>query len=252
MPIVSPNAIPPAHRAKLRGVKSEGMHQEAVLGGAEDLEVLVGAIAHDLEEPLRNLEHLVVQLNGDRALKVQAQDQIERARRLVDDLMQYVRLGAVVVDPAPLDLAESLQWALANLRKRIEETRAEIEIEALPTVRADRVLIARVFQNVIANALRFQGDAHPRVRITGTRVGHEVLVCVADQGIGIDPDHHDRIFEPLERLHGSELAGSGLGLAICRRLVERQGGRIWVESQPGAGAQFYFSVPVPEGRPEPR
>lgn len=217
-------------------------------GKIHELEALMSSLAHDLDEPLRNLEHLLGKLEGDPHTQAVALGQARRARQLVEDLLHYARAGARKPELEAIDPSESVGWAIANLRKRIEDSSASIEMTPLPRVRADALFVARIFQNLIANAVRFCGSTSPWVRVSGERVGGEVVLCVADRGIGIAPEHHERIFRALERAHPGERSGSGLGLAICSKLVAMQDGRIWVESEEGRGARFFFTLPADPSR----
>jgi light-regulated signal transduction histidine kinase (bacteriophytochrome) len=133
--------------------------------------------------------------------------------------------------------------ALRNLKTAIDEAEARITVDPLPEVVVDPVLLTQVFQNLIANAIKFHKDAPPSINISARREGSDWVFSVRDQGIGIDARHQDRIFQIFERLHPiEEYAGSGIGLSIAKKIVERHGGRIWVESQPGTGSSFNFSI----------
>jgi signal transduction histidine kinase len=208
---------------------------------------LAYAGAHDLQEPLRSLERELEEAQrGEPADLALALRQVGRMRALLRDLVDYAASTQIRVGREPSELSQALEWALENLRPTIAELGAEIKIETLVRVSADPIQLARVFQNLIANALHFAGDAPPRI-VVGARVEElRVTVLVRDFGIGIARAHHESIFRVFERVHGSEHEGSGMGLAICRRIVERHGGRIWVESEPGAGATFYFTLPKAE------
>jgi PAS domain S-box-containing protein len=211
---------------------------------SSELEELALAGAHDLQEPLRSLEQeLQGALSGDAADLPLALRQVTHMRELLRDLVDYAGASALHVAAESTDLAQALDCALENLRAAIAESGAEIKIETLTRVVADPIQIARVFQNLVANALRFRGDERPIIGVGAAPREHDVLVCVRDNGIGIPVAHHETIFGVFERLHGDQRPGTGMGLAICRRLLERQGGRIWVESQPHGGAAFYFTLP---------
>jgi chemotaxis family two-component system sensor kinase Cph1 len=134
------------------------------------------------------------------------------------------------------------------LRLAVEESHASIEYERLPTVMADGRLLLLILQNLIGNAIKFRGPQALRVEISAKREGHEWVFAVRDNGIGIDPRHADRIFVIFQRLHTKEeYDGTGIGLAICKKIVEHHGGRIWVESELGKGATFYFTLPAVKG-----
>ena len=145
------------------------------------------------------------------------------------------------VVPAEAALAE----ALANLQLAVKESQAVVTQDPMPTVRGDPSQIARLFQNLIGNALKFRGDSPPRVHVGVTRLNDGWQFAVRDNGIGIAPEFFDRIFVIFQRLHTQkQYPGTGLGLAICKRIVERHGGRIWVESAPGRGTTFHFTLPA--------
>jgi light-regulated signal transduction histidine kinase (bacteriophytochrome) len=138
-----------------------------------------------------------------------------------------------------------LAAVLANLKVAIEERGAVITHEPLPTVIADKIQLAQVFQNLIGNAIKFHKEGTPRVDIAARRSNGEWIFSVKDNGIGINPKDFDRIFVIFQRLHTrQEYAGTGIGLAVCKRILERHGGRMWVESSPGQGSTFYFSLPA--------
>jgi PAS domain S-box-containing protein len=210
-----------------------------------ELEELAFAGAHDLQEPLRSLEHaLQGALAGEPGDLARALRQVGHMREVLRDLVHYAGSTQIRVTQEVTDLQQALDWALENLRPALVERSAEIKVEALARVSGDPIQIARVFQNLLSNALRFSGDATPLVAIGAETREHDVLVSVRDNGIGIPPEHHETIFRVFERLHGPDLPGTGMGLAISRRIVERHGGRIWVESEPGNGATFYFTLPL--------
>ena len=143
------------------------------------------------------------------------------------------------------DADAALGQALDNLQSSIQEKGAEIVHGKLPTVRADAAQLAQLFQNLIGNALKFHGEATPKIHVDARRVGDYWQFSVRDNGIGIDAKFQNQIFEVFQRLHAQkEYAGTGIGLAICKRIVDRHGGRIWVESEPEQGATFHFTIPI--------
>ena len=140
-----------------------------------------------------------------------------------------------------------MRKAVDGLRHRIEETGAEVTVDSLPAVRADPTQLSRIFQNLISNATKFVGEESPRVHVCAARDGESWRFTVEDNGIGLEPRHAARIFTVFQRLHGREsYPGTGIGLAICKRVVERHGGRIWVEPAPGQGSRFCFTLPDAE------
>jgi len=144
----------------------------------------------------------------------------------------------------PVDLSRVVEWACGNLRAKIGESDAIVEAEPLPTVRSDQVQMVQVFQKLIDNAIKYGGTGQPTVRISAERMDGDWKITVRDNGIGIDPRHHTQIFAVFKRLHGRDIPGTGIGLALAKRVVERHGGRIWVESDVGHGAAFNFTLPV--------
>ncbi len=213
-----------------------------------DLEDLAQNAAHDLQEPLRNLEAMVRRLEGvsrtqAEALRKACLAQLRRLRTLVRDIADFARGGRGELALAVCDPAEPLEWAISNLRERIDASEAVIEVEPLPRVMADPYQLGRLFQNLVANALNFAGQESAVIMVSGVRSGEEVQLWVRDEGIGIDTVHHETIFGAFQRLHGETVAGSGMGLTICRQIVSRHGGRIWVESAPDRGSTFFFTLP---------
>jgi PAS domain S-box-containing protein len=221
----------------------------------KELELFAYVASHDLQEPLRMVGSYVDllakryqgQLDEQADLYIGfAVDGAHRMKRLIEDLLTYSRVGAQGESPVPTDSQAVLEEALARLQMTIEDKQATLTRDALPTVLADPVQLGQVFQNLIGNALKFSHEAPPRIHV-GVQPDVERRMwrfCVVDNGIGLDPKFAERIFAIFQRLHGpTEYPGTGLGLAICKKIVERHGGRIWVESQPGQGATFYFTMP---------
>jgi light-regulated signal transduction histidine kinase (bacteriophytochrome) len=150
---------------------------------------------------------------------------------------------------ASIDCGAVLAKALLNLQAAIAESGALVTHDPLPTVVAEEILLMQLFQNLISNSIKYRSEETPRIHVSAERVAEGWLFAVRDNGIGIDPQDADRVFGLFKRLHGSEIPGTGIGLAICKKVVERLGGRIWVESEPGRGATFMFTIPG--GRKEP-
>ncbi|MCC5898947.1 MAG: GAF domain-containing protein [Phormidium sp. BM_Day4_Bin.17] len=227
--------------------------QELERSNAE-LEKFAYVASHDLQEPL-NLVSSYVQLlqmrYGDR-LDQDAHDFIGFAvegvthmQRLIDDLLAYSRVGSRGEPFRPVSVNEVLERVQVNLQSRIEETHAIIESDDLPDVMADEIQLMQVFQNLIGNALKFHADSPVTIRICVERDHQMWRFCVEDNGIGLEPQFAERIFSIFQRLHTrDEYPGTGIGLAICKRIVERHGGKIWVESSLGDGSSFYFTLPV--------
>lgn len=168
-----------------------------------------------------------------------------RMQEMINALLDYSRVTTRGKDFETLALDQVVNDALMNLSIAIEEARAEIVREPLPRVRGDRMQLVRLVQNLVANGIKFREPSkHPRVSIRAAIEGDTIDLVVADDGIGIDPRHHARIFEVFRRVHPKKYAGTGIGLSICQRIAERHGGAIRVESNVGAGATFHVSLPL--------
>lgn len=168
-----------------------------------------------------------------------------RMQRLIADLLAYSRVRSDRRNPAPIDLEEALSAAVENLRAAIQESAAEITHDALPQIVADRTEMVQLLQNLLSNALKFRGDRQPQIHVGAAERPGAWELAVSDTGIGIAPEHLDRIFVIFHRLHsGSRYPGTGIGLAICKKIVEGKGGRIWAESVPGVGSSIHFTLPT--------
>jgi len=162
---------------------------------------------------------------------------------LIKDLLIYSQVDTKERVFKPTNCSVALESAIRSLRSAIEENEAEVTYDPLPTVMADASQMSRLFQNLIGNAIKFHGGKRVRVHVSAERKGDEWIFSVRDNGIGIDPVQADRIFVIFQRLHSrEEYPGTGIGLAICKRIVERHGGRLWVDSELGKGSTFYFSL----------
>ncbi len=219
----------------------------------KNLEEFAYVAAHDLREPLigiaayiKLLERRLKSKLDEEAQKLisRALDTITRMDRLIQGLLWHSRSADDTSHWEATDCNVALEEALASLRSAIEERGAVVESESLPTVIAIPPLFVQVFQNLVSNAIRFAADEPLRVRIGAQRDEKEWLFFVKDNGIGIEPPYFDRIFRFFERVDASpDRPGAGIGLANCKKIVERHGGRIWVESQPGKGSTFFFTIP---------
>jgi chemotaxis family two-component system sensor kinase Cph1 len=170
---------------------------------------------------------------------------VRRLEALVQDLLTYSRvIHSDQLDQNKIDLREAIGIVTTNLKSRIDEAGAEIVVVEPATPVAHPAPLIQVFQNLISNALKYRSSTPPRITVTAAERGNDWIFSVEDNGIGINPDFHRNIFIPFKRLHGPEYSGSGVGLAICRRVVERLGGEIWVESAVGAGSTFFFRIPA--------
>jgi signal transduction histidine kinase len=235
-----------------RTVQLERINRELVALNAE-LDGFTNMASHDMQEPLRTLmafSDLLRKDLGDSLSEQAAKDLTfitEAARRmqaLIQDLLALSRAGRAPKKREKVSLRECADLALEALAMRVQETGAQIVQDKLPDVWGDSTLITQLYQNLIGNALKFSVDQRPLIQLTfEEREGTQVF-GVKDNGIGIEPNYAREVFKPFRRLHGrSEYEGSGVGLAICRKIVDRHGGKIWVESEPGKGAHFRFTFP---------
>lgn len=219
----------------------------------EELQQFAYVASHDLQEPLRMVGSYVQLLarryqgrldsDADEFINF-AVDGAKRMQRLLDGLLTFSRVRTHGTEFERVALDETLAETLADLEGRIDEAGAEITVEPLPEVNGDPAQLGQVFQNLISNALKFRGTEPPKVHVAAARSGSEWVVSVRDNGIGIDPQFADKVFVIFKRLHTrAEYPGDGLGLATAKRIVDRHGGRMWFDSQPGKGATFYFSIP---------
>jgi signal transduction histidine kinase len=201
-------------------------------------------VAHDLSEPIAGIE-LLVRLLQRRAEEPPSADVLrqlrastERARDLI--VLVYARAGELSVER--VELGRLAAEVAEDLGASLEAAGATLEIGELPEVDGDPRQLRRVLQNLVGNALKFRGEAPPRVELSALRDSHEWVVTVRDNGVGVDPDQASRIFEMFSRAN-SEAEGVGIGLAVCRRIIEAHGGRIWVEAADGGGSAFRFTMP---------
>jgi signal transduction histidine kinase len=204
------------------------------------------AVAHDLSEPVAAMSAIVALLErrvgeppDPRALEL-LRETITRARQLIDGVLDYARAGEIQRDQ--VSLRRLMDDVSSDLGPRLQESGAVLEVRELPEVRGDAGLLRRVLQNLVANAVKFRGEASPRIEVGGHAGAHDWVVTVRDHGIGVAPEDSDRIFGMFARAD-RERTGNGIGLAVCRRVVEAHGGRIWVEPADGGGSAFRFTLP---------
>jgi signal transduction histidine kinase len=230
-----------------------------------DLEQFAYVASHDLQEPLRMVSAYTQLLgerykgkldeNADKFIGY-ATEGATRMQVLIQDLLAFSRVGRKEVTAANVDCNAVMEEVRQTLTSAIQESGAVITSAELPSVWADRTQLAQVFQNLIGNAIKFRGENPPVISVQAEKAEPNWLLSVSDNGIGIDPEHAENIFVVFQRLHArTEYPGNGIGLAICKKIVERSGGRIWVESQAGAGSSFKFTLPMcgpdehpPDGR----
>jgi PAS domain S-box-containing protein len=219
-----------------------------------ELEQFAYVASHDLQEPLRMVASYTQLLAKRYKGKLDtdadefigyAVDGANRMQRLINDLLAYSRVTTQGHGFELVDCAALLEEVLDDLRLAIDESRAVVTHDVQLTVMADRVQLGQVFQNLIGNAIKFRGQEPPWVHLSAERKDADWQFAIRDNGIGIDPQYADRIFVVFQRLHNrEEYPGTGIGLAICKKIIERHGGRIWVKSQLGKGATFYFTLPA--------
>lgn len=220
-----------------------------------ELEQFAYIASHDLQEPLRTITMYMQLLERRYSDKLdgKAREFIGHAvasadhmHYLIRDLLSFARVTSRAQPFAPTCMKDVVRDALAGLETAITQAGADVNIHDMPLVFVDRTQIRQLWQNLISNAIKFRrGDATPRVDVRATRDGAEWEFAVVDNGIGIDPKYTDKVFEIFQRLHTSdEYAGTGIGLAMCKKIVERHGGRIWFQSELGAGSTFSFTLPA--------
>lgn len=221
----------------------------------EDLQQFAFMASHDLQEPLRMVNtytQLLLKRFGHLADPNASQyaafinQGVQRMETLIRNVLSYSRAIHSTADETEIaDLGKSFRQAISVLGDSIRESSAVITGEELPTLPGDEQQLAQVFQNLLSNALKYRNSSEPAcVHVGARRNGAEWIVSVRDNGIGFEQQYADRIFGLFKRLHVGDYGGTGLGLAICKRIIERHGGRIWAESEPGAGSTFYFSIPI--------
>ena len=222
-----------------------------------DLEQFAYSASHDLQEPLRQVavssallqKTLAGKLDGKAATYLNyCIEGAQRMEALIRDLLDYCQVARETDAPAePVSVDAVIETVRKNLSTAIDEARAEIVTSGLPVVRGDSVPLVHLFQNLVSNALKYRSEKKPRVKIAAREEPDNWLFSVEDNGIGIAPEFHSQVFGIFKRLHDrSEYPGTGIGLAICQKIVERYGGRIWVESEPGCGSTFFFTLPRTE------
>jgi light-regulated signal transduction histidine kinase (bacteriophytochrome) len=176
-------------------------------------------------------------------------DYITRGVRRMSDLIQDLLAYSHVVNPegmplGPVDMEGTLQWARMNLELAIRESGAMVTHGKLPTVYGNQVQLVQLLQNLMSNAIKYRSETGPHIHVEAQSTDSHWIFSVKDNGIGIDPQYHGRIFGVFKRLHGKDIPGTGIGLAICKKIVEKHEGEIWLESEPGKGSTFFFSIPV--------
>jgi PAS domain S-box-containing protein len=217
-----------------------------------DLEQFAHIASHDLQEPLRMVASFTELLarkykgrldkDADEFISI-AVDGANRMKQLINDLLAFSRVGSKAKPFEPTDLNEAFNHAVGNLAVTIKEHGAVIEADPLPVLMADRAQMVQLSQNLISNAIKFHSLMQPQIKISASHKDGLWTFSIRDNGIGIEAQDIERIFTVFQRLHGKrDYPGTGIGLAICKKIVERHGGRIWVESEPGKGSTFFFTI----------
>lgn len=218
----------------------------------QELEQFAYIASHDLQEPIRMISVYTKLLEKDLKDKLNERTQqcmyfitdgAKRMHALIQDLLAFSRLASRGETMTETDLNCTMAEIMRDLQVSIIDHKAEVEFDRMPVVKADPTQMRQLFQNLIQNSIKFKGDTNPLIHVTSERTDGEWLFCVRDNGIGISPEYSDRVFEIFQRLHEKErYPGTGIGLAICKKIVERHGGRIWIESEEGKGSAFYFTI----------
>ncbi len=222
---------------------------ETAIGSLDDF---LTTLSDELRKPLRSLLSAVSALTCEStmgadlwATLAMIRHHVEWQGRLIDDILAYSRVGTRGAAFQTTDCGAALERALANLRPSIDQTGAVVTHDPLPSLWADGTQMTQLFETLIGNAIKFRDEAPPRIHVAAERHCEEWVFAIRDNGIGFDPKHAEQIFTIFHRLHDAdECSGTGIGLAICKKIVERHAGRIWVESEPGRGSRFFFTIPA--------
>lgn len=233
-------------------------HAEELARSNTELQAFAHNVAHDLREPLRTIssftELLVRKAKLDPEEKEFAHfivNGVSRMTTLLEDLLASASYGfKCTLDR--VEMEDAARQAMENLRETIASSAAVITVDPLPVVQANECDLIRLFQNLISNAVKYRSKAPAEIRITARRSGPDWVIKIHDNGIGIPKEHHQRVFGLFTRLHTHEVPGAGIGLAVCKKIIEERGGAIWVESEPGAGSTFCFTISAARAEAEIR
>ena len=242
------------HDATLQKETEERRQQitEALQRSNQDLSRVGDILSHDLRAPLHMIGTYIGILSRDLDGRLDESSRecmnyvlqgVDHMDQLITSLDSYAQAGHIKLSAAAVDLERILHKTIAILKLVLTENAAVITHDPLPTIQGDSTLLIELFQNIIANALKYRTADPPRIHISARETSEEWTLSVRDNGIGIDPRYAEQIFLPMTRLHGPQISGSGIGLAVCKRIAERHSGRLWVESAVGSGSIFYFSLP---------
>jgi len=235
---------------------------QALAESNAELEQFAYVASHDLQEPLRVVGSYTQLLSKRYQGRLDPKadefiafivDGTGRMQRLIQDLLSFARISTRGRAFAAVNSQQVLDQTVAGLNSRIQASQAAITCDPLPMVNGDELQLGQLFQNLIGNAIKYRSDAPPQIHVSARRNGAEWMFSVSDNGIGIEPQYKDQIFEIFQRLHGiGEYEGTGIGLAICKKIVERHRGKIWVESEPGKGSKFIFTLLAATKQPSPQ
>jgi PAS domain S-box-containing protein len=238
--------------ARKKAEESFARQAEELARSNVELERFAYIASHDLQEPMRTVQSFAQLLERDCGGNLPGSaveslgfitSGVKRMRTLINDLLAYSRVGSQGAAFGPADCGEICANVLEALKASIESSRAEIAVEALPVVIGDATQLGQIFQNLLVNAIKFRGERTPRIHVSAKETSCEWIFSVKDNGIGIAPEYFERVFIIFQRLHTiEEYSGTGIGLAICKKIAERHGGRIWIESVVGEGSTFHFSI----------
>lgn len=242
-------------RERKLAVQALAKQSERLVRANADLQQFAYITSHDLQEPLRIVVSCTEMFLSKSGAKLTAEERewldlsVNAARRMtamIKDLLTYARTLDEELLMEPVDTGQVIEWAVNNLSLRIQSSAADIQYDRdrMPRIRGNKIGLLQVFQNLISNALKYRKREAPRVVISAERNDNHWLFAVQDNGIGIDPAYHKRIFGLFQRLHAAEYPGTGIGLALCRRIVSSHGGEIWVESTGADGSTFKFTLPA--------
>ncbi|MCX6621670.1 MAG: ATP-binding protein, partial [Acidobacteria bacterium] len=251
--IFDPNAQTRTILLAIEDVTERKQAEESLRATNAELQHFAYALTHDLQEPLRMVVNFTQLLGreyagtlgeeADRFISYSVEGAL-RIEALLKALLAYWEVTEREQDSfESLDCGTVVSNVLFNLQAAIAQSGAIVTSDPLPTLVAEEVMLVQLFQNLISNSIKYRGEEAPRIHVSAERDAGGWLFSVRDNGIGIDPQDTDRVFGMFKRLHGSDIPGTGIGLALCKKVVERQGGRIWVESEAGRGATFRFTVP---------
>lgn len=229
-------------------------YNEALQRSNEELQQFAYVASHDLQEPLRAISGYVQLIERRYAAALDERgihfiheviSATKRMQTLINDLLQYSRVGTQGQPLEPVDFTKIVEEVMRDLTETIEEANAKITYDDLPILYADAPQLTRVFQNLLQNAIKYRGDETPEIHVSASYEKDKWHIAISDNGIGIEMDYSERIFAIFQRLHTRrEYSGTGIGLAVAKRIVERHGGRIWVESDGVSGSTFHFTIPT--------